>query len=167
MTRAPVKRSGRVIDDFKRASEASKDDCCAVCRWRPPRVLREIAGGMIDRLLHAHHVLPVSCGGADTADNLILVCPTHHAMAHYMGNASRGVDGQWEWQGPLNRRELLICFGILKDHPEEYKTLAIVRHNVSRHLDDLHDEALKANGPRRGFTLERGLSPRLVGRWAS
>jgi len=32
--------------------------------------------------LHIHHRLPVANGGTNDLDNLLLVCPNHHAMMH-------------------------------------------------------------------------------------
>ncbi|HEC89148.1 MAG TPA: HNH endonuclease, partial [Thermoplasmatales archaeon] len=31
--------------------------------------------------LEVHHIIPRSQGGRNTYDNLIVLCPTHHAMA--------------------------------------------------------------------------------------
>ena len=34
------------------------------------------------RLLHEHHKVPLSWGGADTRDNTVALCPTAHANVH-------------------------------------------------------------------------------------
>jgi predicted HNH restriction endonuclease len=31
---------------------------------------------------HLHHVIPVAKGGGNEADNLVVLCPNCHAMAH-------------------------------------------------------------------------------------
>ena len=35
-------------------------------------------------MLHAHHIVPVSKDGLDTAANLIVLCPNCHAVAHWV-----------------------------------------------------------------------------------
>lgn len=32
--------------------------------------------------VEAHHIIPLADGGEDTLENLICICPTHHAEAH-------------------------------------------------------------------------------------
>lgn len=48
---------------------------CQICRWDP----RDVYG---HGLCHAHHVQWLSRGGADELENLMLVCPNHHAAIH-------------------------------------------------------------------------------------
>lgn len=43
---------------------------CEICGWK--EATRDI-----------HHILPVSKGGKNTLDNVILVCPNHHRMFHH------------------------------------------------------------------------------------
>ncbi len=38
---------------------------------------------------HRHHVWPVSLGGPDTPDNIVVVCPTGHANIHTLLNLFR------------------------------------------------------------------------------
>ncbi len=35
-----------------------------------------------ETVIHSHHIIPVSRGGSLKKDNLIDLCPNHHAMAH-------------------------------------------------------------------------------------
>ncbi len=35
-----------------------------------------------DQILHMHHILPISEGGSDEIDNLILLCPSCHTVVH-------------------------------------------------------------------------------------
>ena len=35
-----------------------------------------------DLVLHVHHIVPRARGGSDDVDNLITLCPNHHAMVH-------------------------------------------------------------------------------------
>lgn len=49
---------------------------CQLCSWAP----RDIYGR---NLCHAHHIQWLSRGGADDLENLMLVCPNHHAAIHH------------------------------------------------------------------------------------
>ena len=55
-----------------------------------------------------HHVIYLSHGGADTPDNMLLLCDEHHEAAHFRGNRvalyvkARYDDGEhtgWEFSG--------------------------------------------------------------------
>ena len=48
---------------------------CQVCRYDP-----KVRYG--HRLCHAHHIQWLSRGGEDALDNMVLVCPNHHAAIH-------------------------------------------------------------------------------------
>lgn len=48
---------------------------CQLCLWTP----RDIYGR---NLCHAHHIQWLSRGGADELENLMLICPNHHAAIH-------------------------------------------------------------------------------------
>lgn len=49
---------------------------CQVCEFDP----RDRYGHL---LCHGHHIQWLSRGGADELDNLVLICPTHHAAVHH------------------------------------------------------------------------------------
>ena len=66
-------------------------DTCEYCGWKPPEA----------RLLHVHHVTALAAGGSDTPDNIVVLCPNHHALAHYA--TSRAFR---EHCGPATRAEL-------------------------------------------------------------
>lgn len=154
MTRAR-QRSAAAMQEFKEGKDVKGKAACEICRWRPPVALRGAEGLS---LLHGHHILPIACGGTDSHDNLILVCPTHHAIAHQLGRMVRVAGAaNYEWRGPRSRRELLGCLAVL-DRAEEYKLLKWREHNFLRLLDDSHVEALAMNAPHRGLTLLRGES---------
>jgi hypothetical protein len=51
------------------------DGRCQVCAWEP----RESYG---HSLCHGHHLQWISRGGEDRLENLILICPNHHAAVH-------------------------------------------------------------------------------------
>lgn len=33
-------------------------------------------------ILELHHIIPLKCGGTNTADNFVILCPNCHAAAH-------------------------------------------------------------------------------------
>lgn len=55
---------------------------CAICGWRATEELIKVRGG-VQRSYgnEIHHIQPVSKGGGESADNLILLCPNHHKQA--------------------------------------------------------------------------------------
>ncbi len=60
-------------------------------------------------IAHWHHVLPLSWGGPDTADNRQLMCPNTHYGLHLLLNALRRYRGDVPWEyrrrfGPYARR---------------------------------------------------------------
>lgn len=60
-------------------------DCrCAICGWRgcdEPGMVGNNGHHQWGCMNQIHHIIPVSKGGEETADNLILLCPNHHRMA--------------------------------------------------------------------------------------
>lgn len=74
---------------------------CEACGWS--------LGPDAWEALHAHHVVPLSCGGSDGFDNIIALCPNHHAVAHRLGRRS-----YWRWIGPRTKGELLET--LTRDH---------------------------------------------------
>lgn len=69
---------------------------CEACSWT--------LGPEHWRTLHAHHVIPLSCGGEDTNENMVVLCPNHHAVAH-----ARWRRDYNRWTGPRNRAQLLVA----------------------------------------------------------
>lgn len=158
MTRG--KRDKRVRVAFKALRESGRDDCCEVCRWRPPRSLREVPGGMIRRLLHAHHIVPVSCGGADSLENLILLCPNHHAVAHHIGRMVRDDEGTIVWTGARTRSDFLFAMELLRK-PEEWRRFVRLRQRRDAYTEIVYAEALEQDAIeeiriKRAFTVVRG-----------
>jgi hypothetical protein len=48
---------------------------CQICLYDPVRIYGR-------QVCHAHHIQWLSRGGEDELDNLVLVCPNHHAAIH-------------------------------------------------------------------------------------
>lgn len=163
-----TKRDEKVRGAFKSAKAREGNDCCEVCRWRPPKVLRALAGGRIDRLLHGHHIVPVACGGADHPDNMILLCPTHHAIAHHVGRMVRDPDtAALEWLGARSRAHFLVEMELLKNADEWTRYVKRYAQRLDLYVAALHAEALEENRVEdvrrtRAFTVIRGNLPRLA-----
>jgi len=104
----------RVIRDWRVADNAKQGkEICEHCRWKPPA----------PSLLHAHHVVPVSCGGPDETANLLVLCPNCHAIAHYV--APR-VNTLRQYCGPRTATELQRWMSVA-DKPNELARLRRVR----------------------------------------
>lgn len=107
---APAKRSSIVMAEFKRTRKRK----CEACSWTVPRGLALLEGHA--DLLHGHHVVPIACGGADAVENLILLCPTCHGIAHALGRMENlGDGGTHLWHGPKSRDHLLYELTLLRD----------------------------------------------------
>jgi 5-methylcytosine-specific restriction endonuclease McrA len=86
-----IKRNTRLVHRTKEVI-----DHCEMCGWKGPEA----------KLLHAHHIIGLSVGGADTLDNLAILCPNCHAVAHYVTSRALG-----SHVGPSTRDELFYALG--------------------------------------------------------
>lgn len=77
---------------------------CQVCLWNP-------RGTYGQPLCHGHHVHWLSRGGEDSLENMVLICPNHHAAVH-------GCDA------PLDYADMTFNFG---NHKEP---LQLVLHTI-------------------------------------
>jgi len=59
-----------------RAAKKDADYACEVCRDRLDHPAQR------QRFVQVHHIKPLSEGGADTAENMVVICPTCHARVH-------------------------------------------------------------------------------------
>ena len=66
-------------------AERLKKGKCEVCGWRPPPLYPKIT----HKLLNAHHVVHRSRGGPTEEDNLLTLCPNHHAIAHALTGGAK------------------------------------------------------------------------------
>ena len=55
---------------------------CAICHWSIPEWKDGYKKHEPMHGLHYHHIVPVSDGGSGNTDNIILLCPNCHKMAH-------------------------------------------------------------------------------------
>lgn len=55
---------------------------CAICEWQAtPELLTHKGKTQFAHGNEIHHIIPVSEGGTEAPDNLILLCPNHHKQA--------------------------------------------------------------------------------------
>jgi hypothetical protein len=83
-----VVRDAYVAEKYKRNKRL-----CEHCAWR----------AIDSSMLHAHHVVPLACGGPDTPENMIVLCPTCHSIAHYVTRQSYLTR---QYTGPVTALEL-------------------------------------------------------------
>jgi hypothetical protein len=148
-------RDAKAVEGFK-ADKAA----CEVCDFTPPRALAGPGSPYLARLLHAHHVVPVACGGTDDPDNLIVVCPTCHAVAHALGRIGR-MAAVREWVGPRSRDELIEENRLLDD-PEAW--VDWIRAHGRAHIHEGAPAFLEAIERKRarqphGLLVERPTKP--------
>ncbi len=110
---------------LKRARKKEGRASCEACGWIPPQDLLAKLSRL--PLLHAHHVVPIASGGTDAPDNLLLLCPNHHALAHSLGSQRHGV-----WYGAQTRMELLAEISAVETDPDLWQRIR------SRRLASLH-----------------------------
>lgn len=77
-----TRRPGRSREVAERAKRRQMH-VCQICG----QAGFETAGGLYAQ---AHHITPLAEGGADSPDNLIVACPTCHAMLHYARSVCYG-----------------------------------------------------------------------------
>jgi hypothetical protein len=125
---------------LKRRMLAQAEWACEFCGWRAPKLLAE------DAILSLHHVMPVYIGGSDDPDNLIILCPTCHALAHACEIRRKHADYDLR-SGPETRDALLRRLDQL------YKDPAGAR----RALEADYADMCKRAGKRPGLKGPRGV----------
>ena len=108
-----------------------------MCGWKlPPRLTR---ADHARRMLHAHHVIPLAFGGDDSAANLVLLCPNHHAIAHALGDYKpSGMPSRSGWYGPLTREAMIHEIRLLqRGSAAEWERWVAGGRNWHQHLEDL------------------------------
>jgi len=78
---ATVRDRDREVRDFALSRAKGKCELCGASGFQLPN------GRMF---LETHHVIPLAEGGADSASNVVAICPNHHREAHY-GRDARGI----------------------------------------------------------------------------
>lgn len=67
----------KVVRAIKEQSANEEFLTCEACDWSHP--MPEAT-----KVMHVHHVVPISRGGDNEETNLILLCPNCHAVAHLL-----------------------------------------------------------------------------------
>ena len=97
-----LKRTTRSNAAYKRRVERHGRAVCEVCNWRPPAI-----DNRAFRMLHVHHIVPLSCGGLEEESNVIILCPNHHATTHYIWRGHYRKNATKHWAGPSTKMELI------------------------------------------------------------
>lgn len=92
----------RVVVEFKQSRALDGTCFCDVCSWVPNVRLH---GGWT--IYHGHHVVPVCWGGSLERDNLALLCPTCHTLAHFLFPRTRQRGAPKKWTGPQTPAQLV------------------------------------------------------------
>jgi 5-methylcytosine-specific restriction endonuclease McrA len=66
--RRKLKELPRKSRHWRTLAKKAYGDSCVICGF--------------SHVVEVHHILPRSKGGPDDLDNLVPLCPNHHAMAH-------------------------------------------------------------------------------------
>ena len=89
---APVKRKRMTNEDLRKVFSYRrhlKDNgrlACEICGWDGDGITTARGLSPVD----IHHVVPRSCGGNSSPENLIALCPNHHACAHALYVCHKG-----------------------------------------------------------------------------
>lgn len=105
---APAKRA-RATSAEVRAQQLAKvalleraGQRCEVCGWGPPDTIEAT------RVLQAAHVVPWASGGPTVPENMVLLCPNHHAIYHAAFPQRRVIAGRpRESAAPVTRADLI------------------------------------------------------------
>jgi len=114
-------RHTQVTSRFKSARRKDGAAACEACGWKPPDGLREAGQRDGHKIMHAHHVVPLACGGPDVSVNLVLLCPNCHALAHRLGRMTlTGAYPEYAWAGAATRDELLAELRMIENEPDRW-----------------------------------------------
>jgi hypothetical protein len=97
---------------IKRQIILERGERCEVCGWHPPS-WRNRTGSS---LLQMHHITPVCRDGSHEHDNIALLCPNHHALAHLVWPNYRRA----RWCGPESRDEFMRILRRVDADPETW-----------------------------------------------
>lgn len=107
-------RSPAVEQRLKLRVIEARGERCEVCGWSPPS-WRHQPGAMLEM----HHMKPVALGGPHSPDNVVILCPNHHALAHEaFGRAPRKKPG--DWRSPAERAAFLALLKTIDLDPEAW-----------------------------------------------
>ena len=80
--REGISKRGFTIQRIKHKLITLYSGSCAICNWKATDELLEKNGKTYYSFgCELHHIEPANKGGAETIENLILLCPNHHKQA--------------------------------------------------------------------------------------
>lgn len=116
MSSRRAKRDTKLVTAAKRVATA-----CAFCGWEPPD----------PGILNAHHILPLCCGGLEEPENIVILCPNHHALSRYVSRREGA-----SYMGPRTRQELLDALVSparpMPDFQEMRRLMNVMRSTMTR-----------------------------------
>jgi hypothetical protein len=152
MEMARLKRDGHAARRYRRKRATGG---CEVCGWKPPA----------QTVLAVHHVIPLACGGTDADENLIVLCPKHHALARSVGKRT----GK-RYSGPRNKASFTLALRKAEKHTVlpymQTAHLRLVRGGLESLRPGLSKQDIllkKAKNPSRREILRTLLSERDAG----
>jgi hypothetical protein len=152
-------RSSPTRDEtWLRAHKARCAPVCETCGWTPPACLDVPGAAVAADLLHLHHVHPVCIGGPDAPANLVLLCPTCHAIAHRLCLWRRNAERRLIYLGPKSREEMIASVRAVFTAPEEAgRALASAHAHLAVMLAASRDRvaARRKRERRRAWRTER------------
>lgn len=103
---------GTATRRYKASKHSDGEFSCEACDWIP-------FGGVLQsarlKILTAHHVIPVTCDGSHDDENLIVLCPNCHAVAHFIGSRVGKT-----WYGATTKAELIAQLQRIALDPQGY-----------------------------------------------
>jgi len=116
-------RAGR----YKRIREKIGTLYCDVCGWPG----KAVTGPGRGKILHVHHIDPLSKGGEDEWNNMILLCPNHHSLCHLLyGNRIHNM----ALQDLINKLKDIESIGLGIDSKDAVTVKKIMNKTLSRKL---------------------------------
>jgi len=94
---------------YKRHRASSGPLVCDICGWWFP------SRGVCRVSVDVHHIVPAGVGGSHDFENLILLCPNHHRIAHFLFSVKTpsrawvelGCTHAPAYDGPVTKEELV------------------------------------------------------------
>jgi predicted restriction endonuclease len=125
LVRAEAKRKRQVericaVRKHKETLRCNGQVQCEICGWHAPEFLQEMLGRSCFAV-NAHHVLPVACGGSDELDNLVLLCPNHHAIADLLSGRFNKGRGNKNNSFITDKAELIEMLRLIDDDPAAWQ----------------------------------------------
>lgn len=124
--------TSRVPRAIKRQLIEQHGNACEICGWKNP--VPDLFQRSTISIVQAHHIVPAACGGLATVENLILLCPNHHIIAHEVLGKPAGI-----WRGPRTREELIATLKRLESNPNQW--MIEQQQSVTKILEAIYEYA--------------------------